>query len=171
MGDIRRELLARMADAERRWSGLRADYELERSTLERRYQAALAEVSDERRALQTLLDIEEKRARGEASADSETQGRLPLAEFITQSLADRGPMKRDELRSLAEAAGYFSEGQSAGRAINTTLINLNRAKRIIERADGTYKAVSAMPILEFFAQPLPAATVNGEAAHGVHLAS
>ena len=56
--------------------------------------------------------------------------------MIERALAERGAKSKDELRDLAQAAGYFPEGEG-GRSLHATLVNIVRSGRAIEQ-DGVY---------------------------------
>lgn len=67
------------------------------------------------------------------------EARAPLAEFFVTQLRERGPKSKEELRSLAEAAGYFQKGEG-GRSTHATLVNIVRNRTVIDQGDGTYRA-------------------------------
>jgi hypothetical protein len=85
-----------------------------------------------------LLEIEEARLRGEGgvSAAADIVAKPPLADFLCTALAERGAKSKDQFRELAQAAGYFAEGEG-GRAIHATLVNLVRSGRVHE-VDGAF---------------------------------
>jgi hypothetical protein len=147
--DIRPELLERQNAAETRRAQAQAHYDHERSRLEAKYRSAMADFDRELGALKTLFEIEMRRHEGPSSLPAELAApRLPLADFFITTLHSRGRLTKDELKAAAEKAGYFSDGESSGRATHTTLLNIVRAKKIVEDEDGVY-AYPPVPGMHF----------------------
>lgn len=60
--------------------------------------------------------------------------KVSLAEFFVKTLAETGPMNKDELRQVALDAGYEIDG----RHTHATLVNLTRNQRIKPASDNKY---------------------------------
>jgi hypothetical protein len=137
MIDFLSQLADHLAVARAQLTAVKAEYDAERSALESRYVSQLAMADEEQRAIETLILIEERRSGKKATIDK-TRGRLPLAEFFLTALHANGPLSKDDLRTQAERASYFADGDGGGRTTHTTLLNLCRAGRIKELSGGLY---------------------------------
>jgi hypothetical protein len=92
--------------------------------------AQLQDARSEVRALEQLLEVEERRHQLSQQARPR-QPVEPLAEFIEGALQQQA-MTKEELRDYAERAGYAVDG----RSIHATLVNLMRTNRVIETEEG-----------------------------------
>ncbi len=137
MTDFLSQLVERLVAARDQSTAIKAEYDAERADLESRYRFKLSLADDEQRAIETLIRIEESRCGRKAIPDP-ASNRLPLAEFFLTALHANGPLSKDDLRTQAERASYFADGDSGGRATHTTLLNLCRAGRIKELSGGIY---------------------------------
>jgi hypothetical protein len=81
-----------------------------------------------------MLAAEERRFTPEEAAQTKPPEEA-LPEFIFQSL-HKGPLTKDDLRWMANRAGYDVDG----RSIHATLVNLLRSGRAVEVSDGQYAA-------------------------------
>ncbi|MGH6795863.1 MAG: hypothetical protein ACREDM_08555 [Methylocella sp.] len=137
MTDFLSQLVERLVAARDQSTKVKAEYDADRADLESRYRSELSLVDDEQRAIETLIRIEENRS-GRKWAPDSAGVRLPLGEFFLTALHANGPLSKDDLRTQAERASYFVDGDSGGRATHTTLLNLCRAGRIKELPGGMY---------------------------------
>lgn len=69
--------------------------------------------------------------------------RPALADFFIGQLRELGPRTKEELRLAAMFAGYFTQGDSGGRATHATLSNINRSGRVGTTEGGKYFVVQA----------------------------
>jgi hypothetical protein len=146
MGAFLTELAERYIAAKARVSAVKAEYDVQRSALESKFNKAFAQVKEEYLALETLLRLEEQKSGREATAGNYAS-RLPLAEFFLTALHAHGALSKDELRDQAERAGYFGDlDGGSGRTIHATLLNLCRTGRAKEIEQGVY--MHAMAVLE-----------------------
>jgi hypothetical protein len=60
----------------------------------------------------------------------------PLAEFLIENMAASGLKSKDEMRRMAEQAGYDVDG----RSIHATLVNLIKSGRAVEIGPGQFGA-------------------------------
>jgi hypothetical protein len=111
-----------------------------RPDLKARLQRALArrdELADQIKGYEIDIDlltrlIERENLRHQPGESQETPDEA-LSEFIAKTIQMR-PMAKDELREYASRAGYPVDG----RSIHATTVNLLRAGRIVELADGVF---------------------------------
>ena len=155
MRDIRPDLKERLSELDTRMSTLVAEYNRRKNDLDKEFAAREADLNDERHAASALFQIEQRR-HGEANAPSAPNLTLGLADFLIREATKRGPMQKDDLRAAAVLAGYFPEGESGGRAVHTTLLNLVRSGRLGETNDGLYFDPASLN-----SDNLPAAQASG----------
>jgi hypothetical protein len=84
--------------------------------------------------LEQMLATEERRFNPEPTT-KKGPPEEPLPEFVMQSLRS-GPHSKDDLRWMAEQAGYEVDG----RNIHATLVNLLKSGRAVEISEGQYGA-------------------------------
>jgi len=137
MTDFLSQLVEHLVIARAQSTAVKAEYDAERAALESCYMSKLAFADEEQRAIETLIRIEERRS-GEKATIDKASGRLPLPEFFLTALHANGPLSKDDLRTQAERASYFADGDSGGRTTHTTLLNLCRAGRVKELSGGLY---------------------------------
>jgi len=97
------------------------------------YLAKAKAFDDEIDLLTRLLDQEEKRF----SRKAEIGPKMLLPDFILEKLS-HNEMNKEEIKVFAEHAGYFEKGESSGRSIHFTLLNLIRSGKVTTVADGIY---------------------------------
>lgn len=136
MRDIRADLRDRLTSLDARMSELVREYNREKAELDKRFSEHERSLDDERKAASALLMIEERRY-GEAETAEIKIPTQPLADFLIAHAKKHGPTPKEELRNAAALSGYFPDGEG-GRTIHTTLLNLVRAGRLIETAEGRY---------------------------------
>lgn len=94
----------------------------------------------------TLLEAENSRLGPDlVGPDPKKTPGTPLADFFARLIHERSPRTKDELRQAALAAGYFADGESAGRATHTTLYNIAKSGRIRDLGDGKYGEPQVLP--------------------------
>ena len=153
MGHFIEELRERLSQANERLTNVEASYQRMRADFERRYRLEQSEALAERNALQTLLDLEERRQFDKPLPRLEPPS-MELGEFFLMQLQVHSPMSKDELRGAAERAGYFMDGESGGRRTHTTLMNYARSRRVRELPDGRYARATELNTL--LTEPVPA---------------
>lgn len=143
--DIRGDLKQRLLMLDQLIAKQQRDFEKQREDLEKDNKIKVEHIKSMYAGIQRLLDIEEKmaskameNASGRPSFEP-VQPKTPLADFLCLSLAEDGPRSKDDLREVAQKAGYFGAGEG-GRAIHATLVNLVRANRVVVRDDGQFEA-------------------------------
>jgi hypothetical protein len=122
MRDIRQDLKERLNAAE-----------TVRAAAEKQLRAAQNEVD----MLTALLNLEASRTVDIVSGPERKSPDKPVADFIMDIIA-RAPSTKDEIKDYAAAARYFTVGDSPGRIIHATLVNLVRAGRVKALRDGRY---------------------------------
>jgi hypothetical protein len=138
MRDIRQDLRERLAQIDARSADWFGEYDRKLEALSREHREMVSSLDREREAVKQMLDIEEARQGVPAGLiESRKTARLvALPDFIITSVRAHGPIDKDQLRSVIEAAGYFAEGN--GRMFHTTLMNITKAGRLSLLADGRY---------------------------------
>jgi hypothetical protein len=100
-----------------------------------RLQRVLAELIEQRALCARLLEIED--AHFQRSLPSlETPPAEPLMEHLTQLLSRR-PRTKEELIEMAVQSRHVPQ-DLAGRAVHATLLNMQRAGRIMAGPDGKF---------------------------------
>jgi hypothetical protein len=107
-------------------------------------QAAMKAKGDEALAIMQLLDFEDKRFPAE-SADASPPPEKPAADFIVDLARDQR-LSKDEIRDALERAGYLRGAETPGRVVHATLVNLERANRIMVDSDGKYSVPLPLPM-------------------------
>ena len=139
MRDIRNDIKERLDEATARRTKIVAEFEQQQQALVMRRTSALSGLEREIATLQNLFDIESRRMGPTVTGPGVPahQPTLPLADFIVNTTIQTGPRTKDELRALAERAGYFPEG-IGGRTIHATTMNLLRANKLAEDEHGRF---------------------------------
>ena len=141
MRDIRNDLRERLAAVIAQLVDVRTEYDHDRNDLERRFNEQFTALSNERSSLEIILASESRRQGEDPEFHQKPKDRslkLPLADFLIYQLKERGPSSKDDLRSAAENHQYFSDGESSGRPIHATLMNLVGSGRVQKTLDGIY---------------------------------
>ena len=140
VGDFKGDLEARRNGTQADLSAIRTRYEQDRRELEARFADQFGKAQKRLEAIELLL-AEERGAEPDLLGQSraELKYKLPLQDFIVNSIATTGKKSKEDIRDLVEKAGYVSEGETAGRMVHTTLLNLERASRL-KVEDGYYTA-------------------------------
>ena len=143
MRDIRSDLKERLSAIDERMSELVREYNRDKENLDRVFAEREKFLEQERAAAAAMLAVEQKRY-GEEPSNNEglATSNIQLSDFLINQIRARPGIPKEELRKLAEANGYFSEGEAGGRSIHTTLMNLVRAKRITAVGDNHYRIPS-----------------------------
>ena len=135
MRDIRADLRDRIAALGGRESEIAREHNRRMRELELWWENEIKIVQDERSAAQAMLAIEMRR-HGEIEKIGLPQ--VPLQDFIIQETAKRGIASKEDLRLAATQANYFPDGETGGRQIHTTVLNLVRANRLMEVQEGRF---------------------------------
>lgn len=135
MRDIRADLRERMESLSGRESEISREYGRLLKEAERWADEQMKLVQEERAAIFSLLNIEQRRHGEQADVPIP---HIQLPDFLVQETAKRGIASKEDLRLAAVHAGYFPDGESGGRQIHATLMNLVRGNKIIETQSGRY---------------------------------
>lgn len=101
---------------------------------------ALKRLGEQKAHYRRILEIEEGRYPLPGLLPNDPDTALPLAEFLIEALRTR-PRTKEELREMAEQAGYFSDTDFPGRSIHATLTNLQRSSRVRVGRDEKYHVI------------------------------
>ncbi|WP_156368939.1 hypothetical protein [Methylobacterium sp. Leaf100] len=143
MRDIRADLQERLEILAARESEVVREHNRHMRELEQRLENATKSLQEERSAIQSMMAVEMRRHGDDSRIHAPL---LPLQDFVVREAFKRGITSKEDLRLAAVKAGYFPDGETGGRQIHTTVLNLTRANRLIEVQDGRYKApISASP--------------------------
>ncbi|MBM3543094.1 MAG: hypothetical protein FJX44_01095 [Alphaproteobacteria bacterium] len=167
MRDIRGDLQDRANLLEEQCKAQQAQFEKLVEQLKREHESRLEELRIEQAAVNTLMEIENRRMSG-AGSMSQTQPKLhqqpqpqpvhsvqshkqqaaqphqPLADFLIRKLGEVGAMSRDDLRRLAVQEGYFADGDSAERGVHATLVNVVKAGFIRQLPNGNFAPATVL---------------------------
>ncbi len=134
MRDIRPDLRERIAEAERRAAECSLAFDKARAKLEGDHQSEMAGIKRELDALRSLIVIESERTGGH---EQPLQKSAELADYLVTLIFQNGPTYKNELKYLAEKAGYFEPG-GGGRAVHLTLHNLVQHRKLVKLDDERY---------------------------------
>jgi len=150
--DISEELRARIALLEEVMANEQAKFTAEQEKAAAAHKQSMDAIKGALANYRSLLELEQGFAKSMlASADEigpKQEGQAtsvnitlpaakpPLADFFVKTLAETGPMSKDELRQVAVDAGYEIDG----RHVHATLVNIQRNGRILPTLDGKYAA-------------------------------
>lgn len=173
MRDIRGDLQDRANLLDEQVKAQQAQFEKLVDQLKREHESRLEELRIEQAAVNTLMEIENRRMSG-AGSMSQTQPKLhqqhhlqpqpqpqpvhsvqsqkqqaaqphqPLADFLIRKLGEVGAMSRDDLRRLAVQEGYFADGDSAERGVHATLVNVVKAGFIRQLPNGNFAPATVL---------------------------
>jgi len=169
MRDIRGDLQDRANLLEEQSKAQQAQFEKLVEQLKREHESRLEELRIEQAAVNTLMEIENRRMAGAGSmpqaqpklhqqhhpqpqpvpsAQSHkpqaSQPHQPLADFLIRKLGEVGAMSRDDLRRLAVQEGYFADGDSAERGVHATLVNVVKAGFIRQLPNGNFAPATVL---------------------------
>jgi hypothetical protein len=153
--DIREDLLERIKATETEMVSDAQLFQHEVKQLEIAFRRRAEEKQGILNGLRRLLDSEQRAFA--AGGDDRVQPNalsnlvrpnMPLADFLLQEMAERGPKSKEELRDAAQEAGYFKPGDG-GRAVHATVVNLLRVGRAIVLDGGKLRAKpkESLPLL------------------------
>lgn len=144
--DIRKDLRERISLIEQAIDRDTRDFEAKQKQALDAFQARIQDAKVALAGYARMLQIEERRAQSmlpEALRGTTVPSpppvapKTPLADFMCSTMAQTGVKTKDELRDLAQGAGYFGTGEG-GRTIHATLVNLVRGGRVRELPGGKY---------------------------------
>jgi hypothetical protein len=150
--DIRKDLQERISATEAEMVAEARAFQREVEVLQAKFRIKADEKQAFLNGLRRLLDNEERAFANGGSGSNPVadlvRPNMPLADFILQEMAERGPKTKEELRDAAQLAGYFRPGDG-GRAVHATIVNLTRVGRAIVLDDGKLRAKpkEALPLL------------------------
>jgi len=153
--DIRGDLRARIKSLEETGEREQADFAKKQEEIAAEHKKSMDAIKGAIAAYKRMLQLEEALADhnmldGEAKIGPMPDqvkipmpmSRQPLADFLVAQVKERGSMTKEDLRLAALFAGYFDEGESGGRAVHATLMNLIKNKRLVVDIDGLYGVAS-----------------------------
>jgi hypothetical protein len=170
MRDIRGDLQDRVKLLEEQRKAQQGQFENLIEQIKREHEARLEALQTELDAVNTLMEVENRRLGGVAAVPHEQpqpqphiqpqvhiraqapqpqapqaqQPHQPLADFLIRKLGEVGAMSRDDLRRLAVQEGYFADGESAERGVHTTLINVVKAGLIRQLPNGNFAPATVL---------------------------
>lgn len=168
MRDIRGDLQDRANLLEEQTKAQQAQFEKLIEQIKREHESRLEELRVEQAAVNTLMEIENRRMSGGAGHQSQPkmhqqhhaqpqpvptaqlrqpqapQPHQPLADFLIRKLGEVGAMSRDDLRRLAVQEGYFADGDSAERGVHATLVNVVKAGFIRQLPNGNFAPATVL---------------------------
>jgi hypothetical protein len=151
MRDIRSDLQDRANLLEEQISAANAHFEKRIEQLQSERDAKVSEPKLELEAIAKLMDSERRRLNGSTPlvrAVQPQRSQVPLADFFVRKLSEKGTMSKDDLGAWAVRDGYFDDDESAGRAVNATLVNLAKSDRIQQLPDGSFAPASLSQTLK-----------------------
>jgi hypothetical protein len=134
--EFRDELQDRLAIVDDRDVALQHEYERERAVLEERIGRERRELHEERQALRKLIELEDNRLG--IPAPLRSPPKVDLGEFFLVEILMHGERTKEELKIAAIDAGYFRDGESAGRSTHATLTNYVRHGRLRQLPGARY---------------------------------
>lgn len=141
--DIRKDLFDRLEIVDARHRAAMASYDEQRSALEERratleaeHRETVTRIDKDREALYRMLELEDARNGEEVALIPRTRTLISLSEFLVVKVHAHGPITKDELKSEANAAGYFEDNN--GRSFHTTLMNLVKHGKVTQLEDERY---------------------------------
>ncbi len=173
MRDIRGDLQDRVNLLEEQMKAQQGQFENLIEQIKREHEARLEALQTELDAVNTLMEVENRRLGGVAAVPQEQpqahpqphiqpqihiqaqapqpqapqaqqQPHQPLADFLIRKLGEVGAMSRDDLRRLAVQEGYFADGETAERGVHTTLINVVKAGLIRQLPNGNFAPATVL---------------------------
>lgn len=138
MRDIRNDLQERVRLIEDQISSSYAQFEKMIEQLQSEREARVSELKAELSALGKLMEVEHRRMANVLPLQAPAATEVSLADFILQRLSENGPMSKDDLVDLTLKERLFDDGESADRAVHTTLVNIIRSEHLLQLHDGTF---------------------------------
>jgi hypothetical protein len=138
MRDIRNDLQERVRLIEDQISSSYAQFEKMIEQLQSEREARVSELQAELSALGKLMEVEHRRMANVLPLQAPAATEVSLADFILQRLSENGPMSKDGLVDLTLKERLFDDGESADRAVHTTLVNIIRSEHLRQLHDGTF---------------------------------
>jgi hypothetical protein len=138
MRDIRNDLQERVRLIEDQISSSYAQFEKMIEQLQSEREARVSELRAELSALGKLMEVEHRRMANVLPLQAPAATEVSLADFILQRLSENGPMSKDGLVDLTLKERLFDDGESADRAVHTTLVNIIRSEHLRQLHDGTF---------------------------------
>lgn len=138
MRDIRNDLQDRVRLIEDQISSSYAQFEKMIEQLQSEREARVSELKAELSALGKLMEVEHRRMANVLPLQAPAATEVSLADFILQRLSENGPMSKDDLVDLTLKERLFDDGESADRAVHTTLVNIIRSEHLRQLHDGTF---------------------------------
>jgi hypothetical protein len=138
MRDIRNDLQERVRLIEDQISSSYAQFEKMIEQLQSEREARVSELKAELSALGKLMEVEHRRMANVLPLQAPAATEVSLADFILQRLSENGPMSKDDLVDLTLKERLFDDGESADRAVHTTLVNIIRSEHLRQLHDGTF---------------------------------
>jgi hypothetical protein len=138
MRDIRNDLQERVRLIEDQISSSYAQFEKMIEQLQSEREARVSELKAELSALGKLMEVEHRRMANVLPLQAPAATEVSLADFILQRLSENGPMSKDGLVDLTLKERLFDDGESADRAVHTTLVNIIRSEHLRQLHDGTF---------------------------------
>jgi hypothetical protein len=115
-----------------------AGIESQRAVLRARYEAEVAALDAVETSVKALLAVENTRF--PEPDESDVAPDEALVDFLLRAVQE-APRTKDELTRMAEEAGYARGGQSVGRVVHLTIVNMTKRQQLRE-AGGRYLRVS-----------------------------
>lgn len=146
MRDIRDDLRDRLETIDGEERAAMSDFQEQLELLHAAHNKRVADLHRARAAVKEMLEVEEQRLSASATTAASLPAvpRLPLVDFLVTQIEKHGPITKEGLRELTEAAGYFSD-QVTGRNFHFTLVNLAKHGRIVNKGGDTYEAAEPLP--------------------------
>jgi hypothetical protein len=138
MRDIRSDLQERARLIEDQISAAYAHFEKMIEQLQSEREGRVSELKSELTALGKLMEAEHRRMANVLPLQPPAAPQISLADFILQRLSEIGPMSKDDLVNLSLKEGLFDDGESADRAVHTTLVSIIRSEHLRQLHDGTF---------------------------------
>jgi hypothetical protein len=138
MRDIRSDLQERVRLIEDQISTSYAQFEKMIEQLQSEREARVSELKAELSVLGKLMEVEHRRMANVLPLQTPAAPEVSLADFILQRLGEMGPMSKDDLVNLTLKERLFDDGESADRAVHTTLVNIIRSEHLGQLHDGTF---------------------------------
>jgi hypothetical protein len=128
--DIRDDLRMRLLLVSQKIEAENVRFEAQQQALVHAFKGKIEALKVEAAGLNRLLEVENQRL-GEQATSAAAATKPSLPDFMSTVLHERGPKSKEELREMAQQAGYFANSDGGGRAIHATLVNMMRAGRVL----------------------------------------
>lgn len=138
--DIRPDLKERLTLIEEQGKAENVEYERDLKALQDGHKARIEQLAEEWRSVNSTLAAENKRL-GVSAVQPPTESAVespaptkPLDDYLVERVRQHGSRSKADLKADTEAMGYAPPGE-AGRKLHFTLINIVRAKRLVQVGD------------------------------------